>query len=204
MGRGRSGEAIAGPPARERNWALVTARRSGLRNCDVGAAGQFSQSPSSGKQPSAARTVDSRSIRSAMLALSENFITADDDLETTVGRVTNAAVDLIDGIDYADVLLVLDGEFLSVAPADPFVADLDALQMQLEEGPCLPAVVDDAIVWCNDLQPDERWPAFSGPALAGGLRGVRSYQLYTNRGGSGALNLIASVLNRTQWTLTAK
>jgi hypothetical protein len=41
-----------------------------------------------------------------MVALSENFITADDDLETTVGRVTNAAVDLIDGIDYADVLLV--------------------------------------------------------------------------------------------------
>ena len=38
-----------------------------------------------------------------MLALSENFITADDDLETTVGRVTNAAVDLIDGIGYADV-----------------------------------------------------------------------------------------------------
>ena len=59
------------------------------------------------------------SIRSAMLALSENFITADDDLETTLSRVTNAAVDLIDGIDYADVLLVLDGEFLSVAPADP-------------------------------------------------------------------------------------
>jgi len=49
-----------------------------------------------------------------MLALSENFITADDDLETTLSRVTNAAVDLIDGIDYADVLLVLDGEFLSV------------------------------------------------------------------------------------------
>ena len=123
-----------------------------------------------------------------MLALSENFITADDDLETTLARVTNAAVDLIDGIDYADLMLALDGELLSVAPTDPFVADLDALQMQLEKGPCLPAAVDDAIVWCNDLQPDERWPAFSGPALAGGLRGVRSYQLYTNRGGSGALN----------------
>ena len=109
-------------------------------------------------------------------------------METTLARVTNAAVDLIDGIDYADLMLALDGELLSVAPTDPFVADLDALQMQLEKGPCLPAAVDDAIVWCNDLQQDERWPAFSGPALAGGVRGVRSYQLYTNRGGSGALN----------------
>ena len=54
-----------------------------------------------------------------MLALSENFISADDDLETTLARVTNAAVDLIDGIGYADLLLVLDGEFLSVAPTDP-------------------------------------------------------------------------------------
>ena len=64
-----------------------------------------------------------------MLALSENFITADDDLETTLARVTNAAVDLIDGIGYADLMLAQDGEFLSVAPTDPFVADLDALQM---------------------------------------------------------------------------
>ena len=126
-----------------------------------------------------------------MLALSENFITADDDLETTLARVTNAAVDLIDGIGYADLMLVQDGELLSVAPADPFVADLDALQMQLEKGRAA-AAVDDAIVWCNDLQQDERWPAFSGPALAGGVRGVLSYQLSTNRGGSGALNLFST------------
>jgi hypothetical protein len=44
-----------------------------------------------------------------MLALSQNFITADDDLETTLARVTNAAVDLIDGIDYADPMLIQDG-----------------------------------------------------------------------------------------------
>ena len=51
-----------------------------------------------------------------------------------LARVTNAAVDLIDGIGYADLMLAQDGEFLSVAPTDPFVADLDALQMQLEKG----------------------------------------------------------------------
>jgi len=69
-----------------------------------------------------------------MLALSENFITADDDLETTLARVTNAAVDLIDGIGYADLMLVLDGALPSVAPTDPFVADLDALQCSSRKG----------------------------------------------------------------------
>ena len=33
--------------------------------------------------------------------------------------------------------------------------------------------------------------AFSGPALAAGIRGVLSYQLFTNRGGAGALNLFS-------------
>ena len=34
-------------------------------------------------------------------------------------------------------------------------------------------------------------PAFSGAALAAGIRGGLSFQLYTNRGGAGALNLFS-------------
>ena len=125
------------------------------------------------------------SIRSAMRALSQNFITASDDASVTLDRVTESAVDLIDGVDYADVMLVQDGLFWSVAPTDPLVTHLDELQMEFKEGPCLQAAADDTLIRCDDLERDERWPAmFSGAAQAAGVRGCLSFQLYTNRGGS--------------------
>jgi ANTAR domain-containing protein/GAF domain-containing protein len=157
-----------------------------------GAAIQFSQSPSSGKKPSVA--TDERlneSIRSAMLALSQNYITASEDVAATFGRVTESAVDLIDGVDYADVMLIQDGQHWSVAATDPVVTHLDELQMEFKEGPCLQAAVEDALIRCSDLQHDERWPTFAGAALAAGIRSVLSFQLYTNRGGAGALNLLS-------------
>ena len=136
-----------------------------------------------------------------MLALSENFITADDDLETTLARVTNAAVDLIDGIGYAALMLVLDGALLSVAPTDPFVADLDALQMQLEKGRARRQRSMTRLFGAMTFRmsggprsPVLRWRAGSGAfcriscppiALAPAL-------------------LIPSVLNRAPWMLTAK
>ena len=123
--------------------------------------------------------------------MSQNFITASDDAAATLGRVTESAVELIDGVDYADVMLIQHGQFWSVAPTDPLVTHLDELQMELKEGPCLQAAVNEAIIRCGDLQHDERYPAFSGAALAAGIRGGLSFQLYTNRGGAGALNLFS-------------
>ncbi|WP_457145146.1 GAF and ANTAR domain-containing protein [Mycobacterium sp. URHB0021] len=131
------------------------------------------------------------SIRSAMLALSQNYITASEDVAATFGRVTESAVDLIDGVDYADVMLIQDGQHWSVAATDPVVTHLDELQMEFKEGPCLQAAVEDALIRCSDLQHDERWPTFAGAALAAGIRSVLSFQLYTNRGGAGALNLLS-------------
>jgi hypothetical protein len=47
------------------------------------------------------------------------------DVEQTLTRITAAAVHLVDGADYAEVMLIDKGECRSVAPADPLVADLD-------------------------------------------------------------------------------
>ena len=132
------------------------------------------------------------SLESAMLALSRDFTTDGDDIPATLGRVTAAAVDLVKGVDYADVMLIQDDRYWSVAPTDPIITELDEVQMQLNEGPCLQAATEEhPIIRCSDLRHDERWPAFSGPALAAGIRGVLSFQLYTNRGGAGALNLFS-------------
>lgn len=68
-----------------------------------------------------------------MRELTENFVD-EADLDQTLGRVTAAAVELIDGVDYADVLLIDDGRFRSVAPTDPIVSDLDELQCEPNRG----------------------------------------------------------------------
>lgn len=129
------------------------------------------------------------SIESAMLTLSRDFITDSDDVSATLGRVTTSAVDLINGVDYADVMLIQGSRFWSVAPTDACLTSLDEVQMRHKEGPCFQAAVEDSIVRCSDLQRDERWPTFAASALEAGIREVTSFQLFTNRGGAGALNL---------------
>jgi hypothetical protein len=123
-----------------------------------------------------------------MRALSRDFV-ADTDTDSTLGRVTEAAVALIDGIEYADVMLVTDGAFRSVAPTDPVVSRLDGTQMEHGAGPCLDAAVEDSIIRSDDLELEQRWPQFTAEALAAGIRAVLSFQLVTFRGGRGALNL---------------
>jgi transcriptional regulator with GAF, ATPase, and Fis domain len=112
-----------------------------------------------------------------------------DDIGETLASVTASAVDLIDGIDYADVLLITNGEFRSVKPTTPMVTELDQLQQEAGEGPCLEAVVTDSIIRCPDLSTDERWPTFAAGAVQRGVYSMLSYQLYTTDDGGGALNL---------------
>jgi transcriptional regulator with GAF, ATPase, and Fis domain len=114
------------------------------------------------------------------------------DVEHTLTRVTSAAVDLVDGVDYADVMLVHEGGFRSIAPTDPLVTDLDSAQMRHNQGPCLEAAVADSVVRSPDLHEEHRWPAFVGAAIELGVRSMVSFQLYTRHDGAGALNLMST------------
>lgn len=69
-------------------------------------------------------------------------------------------------------LLHRNGAPESVAVSDDLPARVDALQYSLLEGPCLDASEGDDLVVCDDLDHDDRWPAF-GPACVS-LVGVRS------------------------------
>ena len=127
---------------------------------------------------------------SAMRELTTAF-TRPVDVEETLTRITAAAVDLVDGVDYADVMLVDSGEFRSVAPTASLVTDLDHTQMQHNQGPCLEAAVADSVVRSSDLRREERWPAFVAAATEAGVLSALSYQLYTHHSGAGALNLLS-------------
>ena len=113
------------------------------------------------------------------------------DVDQALTRITAAAVHLVDGADYADVMLIDKGEFRSVAPTDPLVADLDRVQMDHQRGPCLEATTDNPVVRSIDLGEDQRWPEFAASAARFGVHSVTSFQLFTHRHGSGALNILS-------------
>jgi GAF domain-containing protein len=111
-------------------------------------------------------------------------------LEDLLSGITRAAVHLIDGADCADVLLVSESDdFRSLAATRQLAIDVDGIQEQLCEGPCLDAADGDALVRCDDLQDDLRWPRFAKGAVAVGVHAMLSFQLYTHDKRKGALNL---------------
>lgn len=120
------------------------------------------------------------------------------DLTAILTAVTTGAVDLIHEIDFADVLLVDEQAFRSVASTAPLANELDTIQQELAEGPCLAAAAEDATIVCSDLASDQRWPRFAAAALDAGVQSMMSFQLYSyptesdgGGGGRGALNLFS-------------
>jgi transcriptional regulator with GAF, ATPase, and Fis domain len=111
-------------------------------------------------------------------------------IEDLLNGVTRAAVDLIDGADCADVLLVSESNgFRSLAATRQLAIDVDGIQEQFCEGPCVDAADGDALVRCDDLQEDLRWPRFAKGAVSVGVHAMLSFQLYTHDKRKGALNL---------------
>jgi hypothetical protein len=129
-------------------------------------------------------------LRASMRDVAAHLLNQDA-IGDTLGSVTTAAVDLIDCIDYADVLMITEGEFRSVKPTSPMIVELDQLQYDVGEGPCLAAASSDLIIRCPDLSADERWPRFAAGALERGIHSSLSFQLYTHKNGGAALNLFS-------------
>src|SRR6202034_1886355 len=108
----------------------------------------------------------------------------------TLAQVVETAVATIEGCDFAGLFLVDKDVITTAVHTDPFVVEVDALQQQLAEGPCLDAVRQRLIFYVDDLSDDARWPHFAPQAFAAGVRSVLALPLITN-GRLGALNLYA-------------
>jgi GAF domain-containing protein len=134
-------------------------------------------------------------LNTLMSELTQDLRTADE-LQRILEDVTSAAVALIGGVDWADIL-VIDGErFRSTAPTDPVATRIDEVQQRFREGPCLQAAVSEEVIRCDDLRTDDRWPDFAAAAVELGVHSMLSFQLYTHRQGAGALNLLGSAPGR--------
>ncbi|STZ41280.1 response regulator with putative antiterminator output domain [Mycolicibacterium gilvum] len=80
-------------------------------------------------------------------------------VEDVLIDVTTAAKEMIPGVDVAGVLLVgKDATHQTLATTDDLMFELDTLQMETGEGPCLHAALDEVMVRTDDFRAEPRFP----------------------------------------------
>ena len=110
--------------------------------------------------------------------------------EEMLHSVTSASVDLISGVDCAEVVVIEDGHFRSVAPTSDLVFALNAAQQDAGQGPCLDAIDGRTVIRANDLRTEPRWPHFAQIATAAGMHSVLSYRLDTHSAKTATLSFL--------------
>ena len=106
-------------------------------------------------------------------------------------RLCEACAQIV-GVNGAAVML-MSGEIPrgSLGTTDQVSQQIEDLQYTLGEGPCVDAYQQDQVVTEPDLADPvtRRWPAFTPPALAAGVRAVFGFPLRAGTVRLGALNL---------------
>ena len=82
-------------------------------------------------------------------------------LDEALGRLSAAAVRLIDGCDMASVSLLDRGTIRTVGATSKVAEQGDLIQYDTGQGPCLEAATEQRLVYTPDLTADGRWPEFS-------------------------------------------
>ena len=98
-------------------------------------------------------------------------------------RIVEMALQTVAGVDHAGIFVMEQGTVRSRAVSDDFVVDIDTIQLETREGPCLDAMFDPEVTYCcaSDLSIAIEWPAFGPQACAAGLRSVLSLRLFAQR-----------------------
>lgn len=113
-------------------------------------------------------------------------------VQGTLDKIVQLAVLAIDGCEVAGVLAAGDGgPPTTLAATSPLAVEMDQLQIDAGEGPCLSSAHSGATVYATDLIEDARWSEFGRRAVDAGVRSVLAHALL--RPTPGALNLYASL-----------
>lgn len=119
---------------------------------------------------------------------------ANEDVEHTLRLIVRGAIHTIPHVEQAGISLVEHGgTVVAHAPSNQVVRELDELQTELGEGPCLDSIWYEQRTLIEDMsQVRGRWPRWSAEAEQRGIGSLMAFQLFTDKGSAGALNLYAS------------
>ncbi|MGZ4455742.1 MAG: GAF and ANTAR domain-containing protein [Nocardioides sp.] len=115
-------------------------------------------------------------------------------LPDTLRSIVESARLSVPGFDHVGISLIdARGRIETKAATDDLVWELDRLQYDVGEGPCVSAMREVPVVAVPHAADEGRWPAFMPPAVALGLRAQLAVRLFLDENGSmGALNLYST------------
>lgn len=146
-------------------------------------------SPPPAEYPSLAEDEDD-GLSDSLLRLSR-LGTGRMDLEGVLTRVARYAVQAIPGADGAGLTLLEDDRPDTIVTTADFVSEVDAIQYELGQGPCITAAREGQTVRSGSLGGDPRWSRFGGAVARLGVHSVLSLPLITADGVVGAMNVYA-------------
>jgi len=138
-------------------------------------------------------TTDSPDILAGRMADLARQLAVPLGVDEVLTRATATVLDSIPGATHAGFLLLTKtGKFETKAASSDLLYELDRLQIEHGEGPCIEAAVDELIVRTDDFQREQRWPHYSAEVLKLGIRSALSFKLYTSQRNAGALNIFGT------------
>ena len=130
-------------------------------------------------------------VRQALQEL-EDLRYAAGNLDEALRRIVLATHRLF-AVDGAGLMLVDPDQLLrNVAVSDKRIGDLEELQIEHGEGPCIDAYEEKELVHGADLATEARWPKFSPAALERGLRAVLASPIPYNQMAIGVVTVFSS------------
>jgi GAF domain-containing protein len=115
---------------------------------------------------------------------------AEPDVQRTLDKMCTLLVDTVEGCDHSVVTVVTNHHLESPAASDTVGPAVDAIQLEVDEGPCVEAIKQHHTVVTDDLTTETRWPRFSRRAVeATGVRSMLSFRMFLDTDTLGSLNL---------------
>ena len=115
-----------------------------------------------------------------------------DDPDVMLAEIVTAAVAMVPGADEGSISVVTGRTRIgSQAATGDLPVQVDALQEETQQGPCLDAAYEQLTVRVTDMANEDRWPQFARRASEAGAASMLSLQLYVEGDNLGALNLYA-------------
>jgi GAF domain-containing protein len=129
-------------------------------------------------------------LRASLAALSQ-LATGQMELTDVLTRVAEFAVAAIPGAEGGGLTLLEKDHHDTIVATAPFVAQVDAIQYSIGEGPCITAAAEGRTLRSGSLDDDQQWPRFGQRVGRLGVHSALSIPLVTPAGVLGAMNIYA-------------
>ncbi len=127
----------------------------------------------------------------ASIAELQNALLSTDTVEEFLRELVSQAARLVAGGLSCGMTLGASGRPFTVACSHEQAAEVDEIQYEFGDGPCLEAMRSGVVVSLPDTTAERRWAGFCARAAQRGVRATLSLPLTADGGPAGALNLYA-------------